>query len=56
MQVPAPVKLTTPEAMAHAPAVEEASMVKVTANPEVAVAVGVYDAPPTVALVGAVEV
>ena len=42
-QVPTPVKLTAPVAGAyeHAPAVLEASMLKLTGKPEVAVAEGV---------------
>ena len=35
---------------------EPAAMVKLTGRPEVAVAATVYDAPPTVAVVGAVDV
>ena len=40
-QVPAPVKLTTPAEIEHAPEVLEPSIVKLTVRPEVAVAVGV---------------
>ena len=40
-QVPGDEKDTTPLAIEHVPAVDEASIVKVTLPPEVAVAVGV---------------
>lgn len=54
-QVPAPSKETTP---AFIEQTEEAvaSIVRVTAKPDVAVAVGVYVGPPIVALDGAVDV
>jgi hypothetical protein len=48
VQVPAAVKETTPELIAQM-LEDEALMLKITVNPDVAVAVGEYVAPPTVA-------
>ena len=56
VQVPTPVKLTTPLEMAHTVELDE-SIVMSTGLPEAPpVAIGVYVAPPTVALLGALEV
>jgi hypothetical protein len=55
VHVPAPSKLTTPLEIEHTPA-EDASMVKATERPEVAVAVAVYVGPETLAADGAVDV
>src|SRR5690242_6193442 len=46
---------TVAPAMVHTP-LAELSIVKLTGSPEVAVAVTIYGAPPTTALVGTVEV
>ena len=54
-QVPAPMKDTTPLLIEHTEAAL-ASMVNVTVKPEVAAAVAVYVAPPTLAAPGTVEV
>ena len=55
VHVPAAKKLTTPPEIEQTEALDE-SIVKVTGNPEVAVAVGVYVGPPTTAPEGAVLV
>ena len=54
-QVPFPMNETTPALIEQTEAAA-ASIEKTTARPEVAVAVGVYVAPPITALAGAVEV
>jgi hypothetical protein len=56
IQVPGDEKDTAPLAIEHVPDVEEASIVNVTPSPEVAVAVGVYEAPPAVASEGTEDV
>ena len=56
MHVPAPVKLTTPLEIEHAPDVLELSMENVTVSPDVAMAVGVYVEPPRMTGDGFVEV
>jgi hypothetical protein len=55
VHVPTVRKLTVPPEIEHTEE-DEASTVMMTVSPEVAVAVGVYVAPPTTALAGAVEV
>ena len=56
VQVPKPMKLTTPLEMAHTEELDE-SIEMSTGLPEAPpVAIGVYVAPPTVALLGAFEV
>ncbi len=53
--VPAPLKETTPLLIEHTEAAL-ASMVNAAVKPDVALAVAVYVAPPTLAAPGAVEV
>ena len=54
-QLPTLWKVTVLPAIAQT-LLESAAMLKLTGRPDVAVAVTVYDAPPTVAAAGAVEV
>ena len=55
VQVPTPMKRTTPDEMEQTAALAEA-MLNVTARPEVAVAAGVYVGPPATLRPGGVEV
>ncbi len=54
-QLPTPLKETTPLLIEHTEAAL-ASMVNATVKPDVALAVAVYVAPPTLAAPGAVDV
>ena len=56
MQVPAPVKLTTPAVIVHAPAVDDPSMAKVTASPDEPWPPGCRGPAPPTAADGPVEV
>ena len=53
VQVPAPTKVTVAVATVHTPGV---ALENVTVNPELAVALTVYVAPPFLAVAGAIEV